>query len=44
MGEEALKRIDATACFSTEAWAWIEGFGWNGGGGGGRKGEAGDGG
>ncbi|KAE9971523.1 hypothetical protein EG328_005530 [Venturia inaequalis] len=33
MGEEGLKSIDATACFSIEAWEWIEGLGWNGGGG-----------
>lgn len=32
MGEEGLKGIDATACFSVEAWGRIEGLGWNGGG------------
>jgi hypothetical protein len=37
MGEEGLKPIDATACFSIEAWEWIEGLPWNGGEVGGRK-------
>lgn len=31
MGEEGLKPIDATACFSIEAWEWIQGLPWNGG-------------
>lgn len=29
MGEKGLKPIDATACFSLEAWSWIEGLRWN---------------
>ncbi|QDS72772.1 hypothetical protein FKW77_004694 [Venturia effusa] len=32
MGEQGLKKIDATACFSVDAWEWIEGLEWNGGG------------
>lgn len=29
MGEEGLKGVDATACFSGEAWGWVEGLEWN---------------
>jgi hypothetical protein len=37
MDELGLKPIDATACFSLDAWKWIEGLPWNVGNGGGRE-------
>lgn len=39
MGEEGLKPIDATACFSLEAWEWIQGLPWNSGNGGRQNGQ-----